>query len=430
MIYLYKIVTAVFFVMVLPILPLLYLFSKKRRASLIHRLGISTGLRFKEKKEKRIWIHALSVGEVKSAVPLVTALKEKNRQLEIMFTASTQTGFDMASALFLKPGLVDQAAYFPFDLGVSIQRVFSRINPDAIVLVETDLWPNFLYEMNKHHIPVILINARLSQRSLNGYLRFKPFAGLFFSFLTQIMTQTALDKDRFGQLGIDPEKILVTGNIKFDQLFETMDATAVAQLKKQLGMKQTDLVVLAGSTHEGEEQIMLNWFDKISDTTDHVWLIIAPRDPKRSLVLKKTVQSTLFSTFFLSESGPAGPNPRVMFVDRMGELSKLYAICDIAFVGGSLVNEGGHNPLEPAAYSKPIVFGPDMSDFAEISDILADSGGTVMVDSDKGLEEQLGMLLKNREQREQMGAKNFNVFSSHSGAVKTILSRMEQLSIV
>ncbi|MFH2061249.1 MAG: 3-deoxy-D-manno-octulosonic acid transferase [Pseudomonadota bacterium] len=430
MIVLYKILTAFVFILVLPILPLLYLFSKKRRASLAPRLGFSTGLLPGIKTKKRIWIHALSVGEVKSAVPLVKALKETKKNVEIIFTASTQTGFEMATTLFLNESLVDQVAYFPFDLGFSIRRIHQRINADAVVIVETDVWPNFLYEMNKINIPVVLINARLSKRSLNGYLKFKPFVHLFFSFLTRIMAQTALDKERYQKLGIDHKKIVVTGNIKFDQLFEKMDSIAIQKLKQQLGIRKKDEVVLAGSTHEGEEKILLSWFKKVSQRTDTVKLVIAPRNPQRSMMLNKTFLSEKILSALMSEPDLTETHPKVIFVDKMGELSRLYAICDLAFVGGSLVDEGGHNPLEPAVYAKPVLIGPDMSDFTEISKLLINGGGTIMVDSDKRLEEQLNILLNNRERREQMGAENFKIFSAHSGAVKKIVSHMEQLSIV
>ena len=430
MIVLYKILTALVFILVLPILPWLYLFSKKRRASLAPRLGFLTGLLPRVKTKKRIWIHALSVGEVKSAIPLVKAIKETKKNVEIIFTASTKTGFEMATALFLNQALVDQVAYFPFDLGFSIRRIYQRINADAVVIVETDVWPNFLYEMNKKNIPVILINARLSKQSLNGYLQFKPFACMFFSFLTRIMAQAPLDRQRYQRLGIDPKKIVVTGNIKFDQLFEKMDSIAIQKLKQELGIMEKDTVVLAGSTHEGEEKILLNWFKKISQQTDTVTLVIAPRDPQRSVMLNKAFLSEKITSVLMSESDLARPHPKVIFINKMGELSRLYAICDLSFIGGSLVYEGGHNPLEPAVYAKPILLGPDMSDFTEISNLLINGGGTVMVNSDKELGEQLNILLKNREQREQMGAENYKIFAAHSGAVKKIVSQMEQLSIV
>jgi len=191
MIFIYKTVINILFISSLPFLPLLYFFSEKRRANLIPRFGFRTGLVPKQTGEKRIWIHALSVGEVISALPFVNALKEQFKHLDIVFTASTKTGFDMAGQLFFKKipqnkdvALVDQLGYFPFDLGYCVKKVSQQIEADAVVLVESDLWPNFLYEMKNNKIPVVLINARISKRSLNGYLFFKKFSTMFFSSLT------------------------------------------------------------------------------------------------------------------------------------------------------------------------------------------------------------------------------------------------------
>ncbi len=459
MIYLYKILTIFVFILILPILPFLYLVSEKRRATLLPRLGFLTGLIVsQDKNRKRIWIHALSVGEVKSAAPVVMAIKEKSRRTDIIFTASTKTGFEMAGDLFWEQSekLVDQLGYFPLDFGFSIRRISKLINPDGIVLIETDLWPNFLYEMKKKKIPIALINARLSDRSFKSFSWCKPFAALFFSFLTKIFAQSKEDADRYRQLGINENKIKVTGNIKFDQPFETMGMAESQKLKNQLDIRENRSIILAGSTHEGEEQILLNWYEKACKINPNLLMIIAPRDPDRSIALNKQclsgqktsdqktsgqISSVLmsqlmpglvsgFESDLLPRPNEGGDWPQVIFVDKMGELSRLYAICDIAFIGGSLVAQGGHNPLEAAVYSKPILFGSDMSDFKDISTLLIDSGGAQMISSERQLDEQLKKMLEAPMLREQMGNKNFTVFSSHSGAVKKILSQMEKWSIV
>ncbi|MBU2431116.1 MAG: 3-deoxy-D-manno-octulosonic acid transferase, partial [Proteobacteria bacterium] len=225
MIFVYKLAGYVLLILLLPFLFLLWLFSQKRRANLLARFGLKPGTKPTVSGQKRIWVHALSVGEVVSSVPFIKALKEKAPLTDIIFTASTKTGFDMAGHLFLNSDSsrnsenvwISQLEYFPFDLGFCIEKVRSRIAPDAVVIVETDLWPNFLYEMKKNNIPVILINARLSDRSLKGYQFFRSFSSLMFSSLAAIMAQSHRDKKRFECLGIEKEKIQVTGNIKFDQ---------------------------------------------------------------------------------------------------------------------------------------------------------------------------------------------------------------------
>jgi len=423
------------------------------------RLGFLTGLIVsQDKNRKRIWIHALSVGEVKSAAPVVMAIKEKSSRTDIIFTASTKTGFEMAGNLFGEQSekLVDQLGYFPFDFGFSIRRIFEQINPDGIVLIETDLWPNFLYEMKKKKIPIALVNARLSDRSFKSFSWCKPFAALFFSFLTRIFAQSEEDANRYRQLGINENKIEVTGNIKFDQPFATVTKAESQMFKKQLEIRENRSVILAGSTHDGEEQILLNCYKKACEIIPDLLMIIAPRDPDRSIALneqclsgQKTsdqIVSGQISSVLMSQLMPGlvsgfesdliprpnggGDWPQVIFVDKMGELSRLYAICDIAFIGGSLVTQGGHNPLEAAVYSKPILFGSDMSDFKDISKLLIENGGARMVSSEKQLDEQLKKMLETPRLGEQMGIKNFTVFSSHSGAVKKIISQMEKWSIV
>ncbi|MBU1343402.1 MAG: 3-deoxy-D-manno-octulosonic acid transferase [Proteobacteria bacterium] len=431
MIFLYKSIVNILFFIFFPFLPVLYLFSEKRRATLGPRFGIKTGFNPKKALKKRIWVHALSVGEVISALSFVKALNYKYKDVEIVFTASTKTGFDMANQLFLKNlGLIDQLGYFPFDLGVSVKKISQQIDPDAVVLVETDLWPNFLYEMKKRQTPVILINARLSKRSLKGYLFFKKFSVIFFSFLTGIMAQTQLDKERFQRLGIDQNIIFVTGNIKFDQSCEDIDKKAMNDLISGLGIKNKTHIFVAGSTHEGEEKILCQAYKKVKKKFPQLLMILAPRDPKRCPVLRSYFLSNEIQAVFMSAMDKDCDSPEVILVDKMGELSRLYAICDVAFIGGSMVRQGGHNPLEPAAFSKPILFGSDMSDFLLISNLLMDNGGAKKVTSGQDLEKELETLLEKRQIRQRMGQRGFEVFSRNSGAVQRILKNMERFHIV
>jgi 3-deoxy-D-manno-octulosonic-acid transferase len=449
MIYIYKILTVVVFIVSLPIGCILYFFSKKRKATLCYRLGISNQFSdLKQTDKKTIWVHALSVGEVKSSVPVIEALNQKKKEIRIVYTTTTKTGQDMARVLFLNGSApcVEQVGYFPFDLGWCIQRILQRINPSAVILVETDLWPNFLFKTKKENIPVVLINARLSDRSLKRYSWCRPFARLFFSCLSRILVQTQEDKNRYKQLGVPEDQVDVTGNIKFDQPCEPMDKREIDRFKQQLGIQKDRPIVLAGSTHEGEEHILLDWFLDAIQTNKHLLMIIAPRDPDRSFLLNDHCQSNEISSVLLSQMMPGlvtaiasdlvpVPNaqsqwPQVIFVDQMGVLAKLYAVCDIAFIGGSMVARGGHNPLEAAAYSKPILFGKDMSDFQEISDLLVNTGGAIKIESDVDLGRQLNHLLKDPVMQEKMGKNNDIVFHAHSGAVKNIIFQLEQLNIV
>ncbi len=399
---------------------------------MLQRFGLRTGLKSKHSGKKRIWIHALSVGEVKSSLPFVTSLKKQHRNLEIIFTASTKTGFDMANKLFLKKGdcPVDQLGYFPFDLAWSVKKIRRSIEPDSVIIVETDLWPNFLHEMKKNKIPVVLINARLSKRSFNRYLFFRKFSAPVFSKLTMIMAQTTMDKERFQCLGIDPERICVTGNIKFDQPLEDVYKESPKAMREQLGLRKGTKVFVAGSTHEGEENILCEVYKKMKKSMAGLVMIIAPRNPNRCLKILSYFLSNGIQTGLMSKINKLKDCPEVILVDKMGELFKLYSLCDVAFIGGSMVKQGGHNPLEPAAFSKPILFGNDMSDFLLISTWLMDSGGAKNVDSKENLTMELENLLLNRQERQHMGHNNFEVFSKNCGAVKRIIKNMEQLHIV
>ncbi|MCD4721706.1 MAG: 3-deoxy-D-manno-octulosonic acid transferase [Desulfobacula sp.] len=408
---------------------------------MLSRFGFRTGFNPKQAEKKRVWIHALSVGEVISAVPFVNALKDQFKDLAIVFTASTKTGFDMADQLFLKKisqnkdtALVDQLGYFPFDLGYCVKKISRQIEPDAVVLVETDLWPNFLYEMEKKEIPVVLINARLSKRSLNGYLVFKRFSSLFFSSLTGIMAQTPLDEERFQRLGIDKSKISVVGNIKFDQPVADMNQSRIDSIRDRFGIQNQTKVFVAGSTHEGEEKILCEVYKRMKKNFSEFLMILAPRNPQRcpsilSYLLSNNVHAVSMSTL-------DGPNikfnrrPDVILVDKMGELCRLYAICDAAFIGGSMVRQGGHNPLEPAAFSKPVLFGSDMSDFLLISRMLLDHGGGKKVESEQKLTKELKTILGSRQIQQHMGIRSFEVFSKNCGAVQRIIKNLEHLHIV
>lgn len=408
---------------------------------MLPRFGLRTGFTPKQIGKKRIWIHALSVGEVISAVPFVTALKKQFKDLDIVFTASTKTGFDMAGQLFLKKispkketALVDQLGYFPFDLGCCVKKINRQIDPDAVVLVETDLWPNFLYEMKKKDIPVILINARLSKRSLNGYLFFKKFSSLFFSSLTGIMAQTLLDEERFRRLGVDKSKISVVGNIKFDQPVADMDKNRVQGMRDRLGIEKKTLVFVAGSTHEGEEKILCDVYKGVKKNFPDFLMILAPRDPKRCPAIRSYFLSKDIHTAFMSTlddpTGKFGRRPEVILVDKMGELSRLYALCNVAFIGGSMVRQGGHNPLEPAVFSKPVLFGFDMSDFLLISTWLIDHGGARRVESEQDLRKELETILENRQVQDHMGTRSFEVFLRNRGAVQRSIKNMERFHIV
>ncbi len=427
MITLYNIILTIGITVGIPLIIPIILLSEKRRKTFLRRLGVK---RLPEnilfKMDKPIWIHALSVGEVFSSVPLVMKLKERFSDKRIVFSASTKTGFEIANKLFKKN--VDSIFFFPFDLLFSVKYITGKIDPAIVIIVESDIWPNFLFEMKKRHVPVILINARLSNRSFKGYKRFSfIFNKLFLSF-AKICTQSIEDARRFMLLGIPSNMISTTGNIKFDQPYDPVSEKEIELLKQSMHIYQpVKKILMAGSTHEGEESILIDAFSRIRKDFADTVLVVVPRNPERARSVLKLCKSAGFSSILMKDFKNIDKDEKfdVIIVDVIGILKRLYAIADVAFVGGSLVDLSGHNPLEPAAFSKPIIFGQYMSDFAHISQMLVDSGGAVQVENANSLYETIADILSDSDKARNMGEKAFRVFNANKGAVEKTLKVIE-----
>ena len=431
MLLLYNILLVAGITVGLPLIIPLVLATDKRRKTVLHRLGLMpfpkaiSQNRSRKRDNRPIWIHALSVGEVLSAVPLIKELKTCFKHQDIVFSASTKTGFEIANKLFKKD--VDSIFFFPFDLLFSVKYITGIINPAIVIIVESDIWPNFLFEMKKRHIPVVLINARLSNRSFKGYKRFSfIFNKLFLSF-AKICTQSIEDARRFMLLGIPSNMISTTGNIKFDQPYDPVSEKEIEILKQSMNIQQVKKILMAGSTHEGEESILIDAFSRIRKDFADTVLILVPRNPERARSILKLCKSAGFLSILMKNFENIDEDEKfdVIVVDVIGILKRLYAIADVAFVGGSLVDLSGHNPLEPAAFSKPIIFGQYMSDFAHISQMLVDSGGAVQVENAESLYETIAGILSDSKKARNMGEKAFRVFNANKGAVEKTLKVIE-----
>ena len=341
-------------------------FSDKRRASVLERLGIVLPLAGKQAhSDGHIWIHALSVGEFRSAEPLINRMAEKYGWSKLVLTTSTVTGQKIAQQHYGTK--VKAIGYFPYDIPWAICRVIRWIDPQLVVLVESDLWPNFMAAVSSRKIPIVWANARISAKSYKGYQRFKVLFGPMFNRFNAIGAQTAADAEKLNRLGVLAQKVTVTGNIKFDQPVPEIEAGWVENEQQKIGWPDTIRVIVAGSTHEGEETQLLTGMKQLRRQQDSLGLIMVPRDPERAdAVLQMGVEAGL-KTVLYSEL-PADAPPDVVVVDQLGLLRDLYALADIAFIGGSLVPFGGHNPIEPAALSKPLLWGPHMYNFTEMAD--------------------------------------------------------------
>lgn len=365
-----------------------------------------------------IWIHALSVGEILSAVPLITELKHKSENYNIIVSVSTLTGYEVASRRLT--GIVDAIFFCPYDLLFSVRHVVRKINPVLVVIVETDIWPNFLNELTLRKVPVLLVNARLSKKSFGGYKRFAFFFRWVFSGFLKICVQSSQDAERFQQLGIPLDRIAVTGNVKFDQKDDPIPDSQVQRWRRRLKIVSGKKIWLAGSTHDGEEAAVKDVFIRLRRHHFHMTLMVAPRDPRRAAAVVRLFQQAGLTTALVSQlsSNMAAPPADVIIVDTIGDLRALYALADMAFIGGSLVDCGGHNPLEPAAFSKPVLFGPDMSDFSAIARLLLEADGALQVGDAADLFAAVNMLLENSLKGDEMGRNAYRIFCENKGAVR------------
>lgn len=375
--------------------------------------------------QKPIWIHALSVGEVLSAEPLVNALAKHYGVASLVFTASTYTGFEMAMRV-ISPH-VRAVRYFPYDTIFSVNRALNVIRPRQVVIVETDIWPNFLHRLNQRRIPVYLVNARLSERSFSGYKRIGFLISPLLSVFSRICVQTDADQLRFRALGVSEDKLKTVGNIKFDQDPVRVSSDDLKQLSDKLGLSADAPIWVAGSTHEGEEKLLSNALRVICASGIDPVLIVAPRDPGRAMDVCRIFNRAGVESRTLDQMERKKGSFRVVVIDRIGILRMLYALADVAFVGGSLVKAGGHNPLEPASVAKPILFGSHTDDFRWICQTLENAGGAIRVEDPDQLAEQVLELIVNKEKNRCMGRRAYAVFAKNRGAVERTMASIGPL---
>ena len=381
-----------------PILVIFVACSSKYRDRIPARLslGLAEKLSNKNRSERTIWLHALSVGEVTSAAPLVRALRNQYPTWKIVISTTTRSGKKVADML-LAP-FADTIIDGPLDLLPTVTRFINCIRPDLFILVETDFWPNILHCLKTKGIPAILVNGRISKKSMSRYQQFGFFFLPMFQAFSFLVMQTRQDKEKMEILGVAAEKLPILGNLKFATRLQ--DTKAFSDLQAKLLPKER-ILFIAGSTHPGEENILLDCYKRLQSNFPDLFLIIAPRDPARAteivdLAMGQGLSTSLRSTAVFTSAD-------IFIVDSIGELNAFYALADLAFVGGSLVEKGGHNPVEPAAMAMPVIFGPHMEDFSEIADTLIVEGGAIRVNDKEELLQILTELLENFERRRQMG---------------------------
>jgi len=403
------------------LLPLLIirLFAKSVKAP-AYRKRILERLGFVQKiNAPVIWIHCVSVGEFRASITLIDTLIKQHPQHKILVTTTTPTG---SSAL--KQHYKNQVLhyYFPFDLSLIVKRYIKRVNPDLCILMETEIWPNLIHALKQRNISSILINARLSRRSLEKYQKFAPkLISKTLNQLTLIATQNQNSATRFIQLGVVENKVINTGNIKFD-LNPTANSATTETLKQIIGPRK---VITFASTHAGEEAQIIKHYVKVKEQIDAL-LVIIPRHPERFNEVEKLAKNADLTVARRSNATPNN-TAQILLGDSMGEMLSYFAISDIVFMGGSLNQTGGHNMLEPAAHSKAIIFGPNVFNFAEISADLLNNQASIQVQNAQALFTQIISLLGNSQQLEVLGKNAKQYFDSQKGAVKKIAKLIKNI---
>lgn len=396
---LYNILQFAFLPVFLPLLILFVVSRRKYRDRIPARLGmgIAKKLGARQPTGRTIWIHALSVGEVTSAVPLVRGLRKKYPRDRIVVSVTTRTGKKVAETLL--SSCADCILDGPIDLLPVVHRFLRYIRPDLFILVETDFWPNLLLCMQHRKIPSILVNGRISEKSMTSYLRLRFFFQPMFQSFACLSMQTLGDQEKMAILGVAKGKLSTLGNLKFAARMSNTGHSS--QLLADL-LPQGRTLLIAGSTHQGEEQILLDCYAQLRATHPTLFLVVAPRDPARGPETAcLTAEHGLLAT--LRSTGISSLPYDLLILDSIGELIDFYAVADLAFVGGSLVEKGGHNPIEPAGMAIPILFGPHMEDFSEIAEALTQAGGAKEVRDGKELAGMLAALLDDPNLRARMG---------------------------
>lgn len=369
-----------------------------------------------------IWIHAVSVGETVAATPIVDHLRRHYPAIPILVTTTTPTGAATVRSRF---GDSVSHAFFPYDLPAVVSRYMSHFNPRLLILMETELWPNLLHRCRERRTPVLVANARLSQRSASRYRRFPSLAGPMLAAVDCFATQGISDRERFISLGADPNAIVTTGSLKFDIDLPPSISESGQARRRFLGTSRA--VVMAGSTREGEEAILLQAFAQLRKSHPGVLLVIAPRHPERSEAVAELFRKKGYRVARHSRGETCTATVDLYLVDSIGELPSFYAAGDVSFVGGSMVPRGGHNVLEPAALGVPVVVGPHTYNFSDIVKMLQAVGALRVAGDGTALVDYLDEWLRNSDSRDRAGAAGKELVLQNRGAAAKIMRILDDM---
>ncbi|MBR1754213.1 3-deoxy-D-manno-octulosonic acid transferase [bacterium] len=400
----YGILSTLLFILILPFWLLAGLFKRKLIFGIKEKMALYKDL---PKLNKPVVFYGVSVGEVLAMENLIKKTRETFPSLDIVVMTGTKTGQDIARKKLSETA--NYITYFPLDFPIFINRMLNKINPSKIFIMETELWPNFANITNRKNFPAYIINARISDRTFNSYKKLKFIFEPILKKYTAIFPQSEQDFNKFINLGANSQTTKVMGNLKFD-------------IKKpdKIDFEHNYPTIIAGSTHTGEDEIVIKTFCKLKKEIPNLKLIIAPRHPERNESVYKLVQATGFGVCKRSENGNFDSS-EIMLLDTMGELGKMYSVCDIAFLGGSFNKTGGHNPLEATIFSKPVISGPCIHNFKDIYAILTHEKAAKVVKNQEEFYMECKNLLLNQSNYDVAVQACHNVFEKNNGALQFVL---------
>jgi 3-deoxy-D-manno-octulosonic-acid transferase len=424
----YSVLIVAFFAVMSPYLIYQAVRYRKYVASLRQRLGYLP-VSFNLDGDESIWIHAVSVGEVLTARALLPELRERYPRLRIFLSTTTMTGQEIARNNLQ---YVDGVFYFPFDFAFIVNRTLRLVKPRLFIMMETEIWPNLLRACRRAGVKTMLVNGRISGRSYPRYRLARPFFRRVLRDVDRFCMQSEESARRIVDIGAEPDRVTVTGSLKFDSLERpgtpAADRAGRNRVLRYFHVSPGRPVVMAASTRKGEEGFVFEAFQRIRATMSNALLIIAPRKPEQWDEVERLARAAGWHVARRSELRvDAEPRQDVVLLDTVGELAQLYQVATVVFVGGSLVDTGGHNILEPAVFEKPIVFGPHMQNFAEIARAFLDHGAAVQIRNGRELEPVLMQLLRDPVRRASLGAAARALVEANRGARAKTLTAVARL---
>ena len=424
---LYNIVFIIFAFFYLPI----FLFKGKRRQGIGLRFGAYSKQLVKSLGgKKNIWIHAVSVGEVMAVLPLIKLIRERHPDYRIVITTVTETGNSAAKRIKRDDEIV---LFLPFDITFVIKKVIRYIAPIVLIIVETELWPNLIREIARSRIKIFLVNGRISDNSLGKYRLIKPLLKNMLAKISLFFMQTEEQRIRIISLGADASRVTVSGNMKFDNVSSNDSSKQDKEkIRLLLGLDACDRLFIAGSTHPGEEEIVLNSYIELKEKFSNLRLLIAPRHIDRAKEIQRLIIDLGLIPVFVSSLFGASSNATnkdILILDTIGQLRSFYNIAETAFVGGSLIKRGGQNMIEPAAFAKPLLLGPHTDNFRDIVEMFLKNSAIIVVEDEEALTESLRGLLSDATLRDSLGRSAQLVVQSGRGATMRILQSIEDEKI-